>query len=268
MGPWQVAKGVLVLAGLFPLTRAWHANRSTSLSQTMLWALAAWLGWGVTLVVEPIGADGLDPLRYLALCLTGGAGVAVLGARRPYVFAWNFVVLGLLGVMLLPLGESVLLGTDPVDPLRIVFMAATIAVGTLNYLPTRFGPAALVLAAMCAGQLVWLFAPERLPGWVPVTLDVVLLALPWLAWLCGWRAYKERSAFDRLWLDFRDRIGLLWAQRVRDQFNAAAVNAGWPVVLRWSGLQPRDPDALNEAEMQRTLRATLKRFTLPEDGPV
>ena len=47
-------------------------------------------------------------LGYTALSLTGCAGVAVLGARRPGVGPWNFVLLGLLAVMLLPLAEGLL----------------------------------------------------------------------------------------------------------------------------------------------------------------
>jgi hypothetical protein len=46
-------------------------------------------------------------LRYLALCLTGCVGVAVLGARRPGVGAWDFVLLGLLAVLLLVAGGAV-----------------------------------------------------------------------------------------------------------------------------------------------------------------
>lgn len=263
---------LLLLPGAIVLYGAYSANQRTSLAHAVLWGVLAWLAWGGALLFgEPI-SDGIDPFRYVALCLTGGAGVAVLGARRPYVLAWNFVVLGLLAVMLLPLGESLLLGTDPVDPLRIVFMATTIAIGALNYVPTRTGPVALILATACAGQMVNLFAPERLPWWAPSALDVAMLSLPILAWLCWRRPRTGRSEFDRLWLDFRDRIGLLWALRVRDQFNAAATNAGWSVVLRWSGLRVRTPGASigeqNTTEMLRTLRATLKRFTLSETEAV
>jgi hypothetical protein len=265
--PMQPAAAVLVLAGLVPFALAWQANRRTSLRHAVLWAVAAWLGWGAALALGDTAAPGVEPGRYLALCLTGGAGVAVLGARRPHVGAWNFVVVGLLGVMLLPLAESLVIGTDPVDPLRIVFMAATAGVVVLNYLPTRAGPAAVLLGAGCAGEMVLLFAP----GWIAPSagwgFHLLILAVPWVGWLAWRRPRTEAAPFDRLWLDFRDRLGLLWGQRAREQFNHAAAHAGWPVQLRWRGLRRVGPGAISteaQQEMVRTLRAVLKRF-VPAD---
>src|SRR5262249_21122194 len=87
----------LFLIGLYPLAQAWWANRRTSLFHAVTGGVGGWLGWLRALVfAERAGNRGVDPPRYLALCLTGCAGVAVLGARRPHVVAWNFVVLGLL----------------------------------------------------------------------------------------------------------------------------------------------------------------------------
>jgi hypothetical protein len=63
-------------------------------------------------------------------------------------------------------------------------------------------------------------------------------------------------------LDFRNRFGGLWALRVRDQFNRAAANAGWPVALRWGGLRSVGYD--DDAPL-KGLRALLKRFG-PEES--
>ena len=92
-------------------------------------------------------------------------------------------------------------------------------------------------------------------------------AIPLACWV-GWWGMRDRGkgwmAFDREWLLFRDRYGLLWGQRVREQFNQAARHAGWPVYLRWSGLRRTARDlALSAAEQEAivdTLRAALKRF--------
>src|SRR5687767_287481 len=93
------------LAGTVPLLKAWRANRNTTLVHSLCWAAAAWVAWGAALVWGD-ESPGEDPLRLLALFLTGAAGAAVFGARRPIVGAWNFVVLGLLCVLLLPLAET------------------------------------------------------------------------------------------------------------------------------------------------------------------
>src|SRR5437867_2465891 len=69
-----------------PLAVAAWANRRTSLLHTIFWTWLAWLVWGLALSAADRRLD------YVALCLTGCAGIAVFGARRPGVAAWNFVV--------------------------------------------------------------------------------------------------------------------------------------------------------------------------------
>jgi hypothetical protein len=197
--------------------------------------------------------------------------VAVLGARRPGVGAWNFVVLGLLAVMLLPLAESLLAGEQPLDTVRGVFLGATLGVAVLNYLPTRLGLAAGLLGLGCAWELLALMAPQVLPG--PTGLDfspgwLCLALVPWAALLAWkWRPRAD-SAFNELWRCFRDCFGLVWGQRLREQFNRTATNAGWPVYLTWRGLVytagvlPPDESLLATL---RALRALLKRF-LPAES--
>jgi hypothetical protein len=222
------------------------------LLHALIWALVAWLAWACAFLMEGTNDSGLDPIRYCALCLTGCAGVAVLGARRPVYIAWNLVVLFLFAVMVWPLVETLLIGTHPVDVLRIVFMAATIAVGILNYLPTSLGPAALVLLVACAGEITHLYLPDQL-GDVRL-FDFALTLTPWLAWL-GWRRGSDATEFDRRWLAFRDAWGLVWSQRVREQFNNAAHNTAH---LAWRGL--RGAEAQDQDKLLELLHATLQRF--------
>ena len=81
----------------------------------------------------------------------------------------------------------------------------------------------------------------------------------------GW-LFRPRppSEFDKLWRNFRNRYGLVWAARVREQFNRAAANAGWPVHLYWQGLHVRQgesmPAAATQDEIVKMLQALLKRF--------
>lgn len=261
---------ILILAGCIPIGLALWANRATSLFHALVWTLIAWLSWGSAFLFADIQIVGVEPSQYVALCLTGCAGVAVLGARRPHVYAWNFVVLGLFAVMALPLAETYFIGTQSLGGLRIFFIAGTIAVGILNYLPTRLAPAAAVLMVVCSFEIAQLHQPARLfdlPARLP-RLDGLLTAIPWIAWACLKFDDSQRSEFDRLWLSFRDRWGFVWSQRVREQFNNAAENAGWPIKLTWQGLvQETSTPALAPADQEKlvaTLRATLQRFIAAE----
>jgi hypothetical protein len=253
----------LIVAGLMPLVMALRANRRTTLFHAIVWAVIAWLSWGLAFSSGELDRTGMEPVRYCALGLTGCAGVAVLGARRPHVVAWNFVVLGLFGVMGLPLVESQFLGTDPVDALRIFFLTVILAVGILNYLPTRLAPAAFLLLLCCGAEMIFLFAPESCFGEAEI-VHILLTTAPWIAWLCLLKRGPSRSEFDQLWLDFRDRWGFVWGQRLREQFNNAAQHSGWPVKLYWQGLVPGERDAALTPEerkkMLETLRAALQRF--------
>jgi hypothetical protein len=260
----QVIYGFLSLAGFYPLLRVWKANRRTSLTHASAWSVAAWAAWGVALTAGTPDKPGLDPWRYVALSLTGAAGVAVLGARRPHVGAWNFVVVGHLAAMLLPLGENLFLGTPPHDGLRIVFLGATLAVGTINYVPTAAAPAALAFGCVCAAECVALFADVQPGPGGFAAMHASLLMLPWLGFLVRRRCRAEDLALTRLWLDFRDRFGLFWSQRVREQYNVSAANAGLPGTLRWHGWQPEEnqsaPNNEQSKEMHALLEALLKRF--------
>jgi hypothetical protein len=259
---------LVYLSGVYPLVRAGWTVRQTSLAHAWTWAALAWLAWGLVLALAPmVDAATLHAGRYLGLCLIGCAGVAVLGARRPGVAAWNFVVLGLLAVLLLAWAEEFLIGADvPIGGIRAVFLAGTLAVAILNYLPTRLGLAALLLAAGCALEM-----------WTLLDLATVAASadrLPWtgacfgLASWAGWAAWRGQgrptAEIDRLWQEFRDSYGLVWGQRLREQFNRAAANAGWPVELSWHGLQATPRAGSITPELQsaalETLRALLKRF--------
>lgn len=257
----QAVHLALFVLGLWPLSRAWLAARGTALFHAVLWAHLAWLAWGATLIDR--GEMHPDPAVYVALCTTACAGVAVFGARRPQVTAWNFVVLGLLAVMVLPLIETWLIGARSLDWLRITFLAITLAVSVLNYLPTRFGVAAFLVGLACAAELVAVAAPMALPsGPEADAVRSCFFAAPLLAWLTVRLLPRDGlNELDRTWRDFRDCWGVVWAQRVREQFNRAAANAGWRVHLSWQGFVFRADvhDPIRD-EVAQTLQSLLKRF--------
>jgi hypothetical protein len=247
---------VVLLGGLVPVVVAWRANRRTSLMHAVVWAVVAWLAWTATAWAEAVSGKRLPIPRYLELTLTGCAGVAVLGARRPGAAAWNFVVAGLAAVLLRPLLEG--RGELRLEGPHLVFLAVTLAVPLLNYLPTRLGVAALILATGCALE-VWPLAGGALPPELAWHGEGLAALAPWLAWLgVAWPG--GGSLVDQLWRSYRDRFGLVWGQRIREQFNHAARHAGWPVRLAWSGLRRTGDGAADAAQVGATLRAVLKRF--------
>src|SRR6476661_4532490 len=95
-----VVYSVLWLAGLLPLFSAWWKNRRASLQLTFVWAAFAWFTWGWAFLATDTEPSAVSSTRYIALGMTGAAGIAVLGARRPQVLAWNLVLVGLLPALL------------------------------------------------------------------------------------------------------------------------------------------------------------------------
>lgn len=264
-GGMYLLAGLLLLTGVVPLAQALRANRHTTLRQPLLWAGIAWAVWTGSAwshVLWPRQDVRLG--HYVGFCLTGCAGVAVLGARRPGVGAWNIVVAGLLAVLLLPVLNG--LGDLRLEPAHRLFLFVTLAVPLLNYMPTRFWPAVVFLGVGCA--LVMGVIDRTDPSAVVAQLaGMGLVSLsPWAAWACVRLRRNCGTEFDRLWLAYRDRYGFVWGQRMREQFNRSVGHAGWPVTLRWDGLRATSMDAAPaSAELLATLRAVLKRFGLDEE---
>src|SRR5262249_16071032 len=158
------------------------------------------------------------------------------------------------------------------EGLRLLLIGGVLAVGVLNYVPTIFGASALLLGMGCALEL-WMLAGlergARVSAVVTAVGDLVLALVPWLAYWTVRRQTPAGPAFDRLWLAFRDRFGVLWSQRLREQFNRSTAHTGWPVVLTWRGLRRKPgaptPDRDVQEAMEATLRALMKRFGPDEE---
>jgi hypothetical protein len=253
---------VLLASTSLPLGKAWRATGRSTLRQAVAWAMAAWTLWLLALLASALGdEENARAGGFLALAVTGCAGVAVLGARRPGNGPWNFVVSGLLVVLVLPLFDLREMRLRQ-ETLPMVFLAGTVALGVANYLPTRLGPAALLLGVGCGLA----FAIQLRPEWrtsLEGSAGLLVAAAPWAAWALLRRRNVMREA-DRVWLNFRDGFGVVWGQRVREQMNRAAANAGWPVVLRWHGLENTGGSPVDEAAILGTLRALLQRFEIEE----
>ncbi|MGF1579864.1 MAG: hypothetical protein ACFCD0_10915 [Gemmataceae bacterium] len=263
------AIGLFYLTSGVPIWFALRANRDRPLLIAVVWGILAWICWGIVIVLAALFSIGVELYapRQVALAMTGCVGVAVLGARRPGVGAWNFVVVSLFFVLMLPMLQSWLLSPESElsDKMWDVFVIAPWALLVLDYLPTNLALAALSLAAGCSVETYCVF--QRTTSNAPSVGWLFLAAAPWVGWIAWLLEKPTESEFDRLWLDFRNRYGFVWAQRSREQFNRSAENNQWPVSLAWHGLQTlegnKPPDNPQKDAMLQALRGVLKRF-LPE----
>jgi hypothetical protein len=257
--------GLLLVTDLYPLWCMRRANARSTLIHAVYWAIVAWVSWVATVVVSFVAGEQTERLSaYVSLCLVGCAGVAVLGARRPGMVAWSFVVLGLLTVQMLQVAE----GLDLIRtiPLRIAFLSITLGIALGNYLPTRLAPAALLAGVALAPDLLWIVGPatwsEELTTTVRAARGLVAV-VPWLAYYCVSKKPASTDPLDERWRRFRDSYGFVWAQRLRDQFNRSAVNAGWTIRLGWTSFRNYSDQPITDPqrdEAARTLLSLMRRF--------
>jgi hypothetical protein len=251
----------------WPLWQALRAARGTTLLPTVTWLIGSWLAWlGVAMCL--LLSWPLWPVMQIALALTACAGVSVLGARRPGFGAWSFVTLGLLAVLLLPLLEQPWSAPHwSVDAPRSIFLGLVLAVGLLNYAPTRWGPTA-ALTAGPLGFAVWALAAPPAREEVPMAVWALALSAlvisVWTTWALLRKHRLAGNPIDQLWSSFRDRYGLAWAKRVQEQFNQAASHAGCRERLTWRGMTASELSGERQAELFELLQAVLKRFGLEQ----
>jgi hypothetical protein len=263
---------VLGLVGIAILLRARGRLRGTTLTAAWGWALASVIALttvavGLATVFQNWPIESQQALNFAAATTTFCPLMAVLGAKRPQHRAWQWIVLALWVVLSLPAGEWLLFhrGAE-VHAARSWFLVILIAVGTLNYLPTRFWLASLLFAV---GEVVLL--AEFLPGGHLVVrlsphlaLGSLVSALAAAAWLSGRRA-ADAEPLNRLWRDFRNLIGMVWAFRVAERVNFLAEHLEWNVRLRWPGFQTingRTEQAVTP-EIRDTVTKNLRSMLLP-----
>jgi hypothetical protein len=284
-----LAASMLVIIGLptlLPLgLRAHAALRDTSLRLALGWAAAAWLLWlsgGILNMLALAGGavdEGVaDQVWYAAAVVSLCPAVAALGARRPTVRVWTaFVLVPLVLVFSWPawtVWSDGRPGPLQIETPLLLGYALVGVMGVGNYVGTRHCAAALVGMA----ALGWLaasfadapFAADRLATDVSMrTGSTFLLVLAaWLAQGSASPPADEPPGWDRVWGDFRDTFGVVWASRCLDRVNATAEKEAWPVRLDMSGFvwQPDTPPARRQATTERidhTLRWLLRRFVDP-----
>ena len=271
MSIWLI---LLIASDIVPLARAIWANRRTTLLHALTWAVAAWAAW-LWLAITGIWTAG-----YVAVCLTACAGVAVLGARRPGVGAWNMVVAGLLAVLMIPLVQEFLTGNSWLrSEVWFSFVIIVLAVGICNYLNSRVNLGVVFAIPVCGFAIQ---ARTDHPYFSEFLLLVLSLAgiSPWLAWAGFFMRKPPADPLSQLLQAFRDRFGLVWELRLKEQFKQAAKHRGLSLELASHRIRRLDlPDALYLTSVRRLditqadeseraaayeiLVALMKRFGLP-----
>ncbi len=233
---------IWLVTGL-PLLTAWPRLKHTSLRFALMWSWGAWF-WGLVVIGLYVVEQPLAPLVYLFLVLCCGVLVAPLGAKEPGAGAWNFVVLGLLAVLAMPILEQPWHAVVwSVDGPRSLFLLLIIIVGSLNYLPTCYGWSTFLVA----GTMSLILHQLQSDGYKLEHhgfLTIVFVGISAAIWMANGlsrtrstnRAANPYDAnLSQTWQDFRNRFGMVWGLRVMEQFNRSAANQKLSIQLGWFG---------------------------------
>jgi hypothetical protein len=298
-GALRLVASVAILSSVPAVLAARITLRRTTLLGAWVWAVFALAVWALTFFAsELLGwlSEGAADQAWLASAvLLVCPFVAVLGARRPGSRVWDLFIVAPLAVVLdLPAVTAWNRDFRPASlHLEVPMLAGyglVLLMGAGNYLGTRFVFPALLAAA--AGLLVpvsmsslrWLpdSFPTRAAATVLLTIAVWTAAFAMRKGRRGVRGLTSSpismgegrvsaiTAFDRVWSDFRDLYGIVWARRLLDRVNDAAVQESWPVRLQLHGFVAVDvsgPLLLTidqRRQIEHTLRWLLRRFVDPE----
>lgn len=276
----------LVMAcGWLGLARSWPRIVGATLVASWAWSGLAITLVGLTEIFLTLRWQEASPahaahLRYLAAASTFCPVMALLGAKRPQHRAWQFIVLTLWVVLVMPVGESLLNrpGAElTLHPGRVFFLVLLAAMGVSNRVATNAWLPATLWGAGQAALLAEHLAPAVAPAPASAAWLGLVLLCGALLWPMCRRATDSRAAgsIERLWLDFRDAFGVVWSLRVMERFNAAVEQQGQHQKLAWHGLAPTDElkaanlgaDAVSEPaqrpDVPRDLRMLLLRFVSP-----
>jgi hypothetical protein len=267
----QALAAVAAVAGAVRLLVLRRAAVGTTLLAPWTWALMAMIAAGMIHSLPLFGVAVDDRLAYLAAAWTLCPFLALLGAKRPQDRGWQWIVIATAVVLSVPVGQSLAFG-EADFALHTAWqwlVGALVVAQWINYAGTRsFGRA----TGVCVAQILWLGpflsgarweSPSsgglQIAGWA------ILVATLWLP------VFPRRGScrpLDRVWLDFRDTYGLLWARRVADRLNQTAELSEWPIRLDWSGWREVSvEEVISESDRtraQKGVRTALRRFVSPE----
>ena len=224
LAPWGVM--IALCGAIRPWLSAWKGAEGTALRGALVWA-GLTIALGLLAQVQALfelpetGRPWTGRITYLMVLAMLASLTSVLGARNPGGRAWAILMVLLVVVFLIPwleaggrLRRPQGLGQVQLDSPWTLFYGLLVLAGVTNFLPTRYGLAALSLGAGLVLEFLGLTrtgwtAEARAAVWSTVAWS---LALGW--WLAEWsnrRPSLGRNSLERLWLWFRDHWGVVWA---------------------------------------------------------
>jgi len=270
-----LAKLVLLLVPMFLVVQRRSRFRGTTLVAPLVWAILALLliaGIDLSLSLSKVNLTTVEKARYFAATSSFCPLMAVLGAKRPQDKGWQWIVLSLWIVLILPVAQTFIWrgGALEIGPFRRWFSVILMFVGLANYALTRFGFAAIVFTA---GQGCLLLPQLPVVGrayqdadrWPPIwALGLVLVAAS--IGIAYWQTRREpkRENWNRVWIDFRNAYGLVWGLRVMERINTTSKLCNWGTELGWFGFDKLDATETDANELERTVQTVLRRFVSPE----
>jgi hypothetical protein len=260
---------------LVAAARRWCAG--TTLVTTWRWGIAATLAGviaavlaAVDVVSQAVAGLAWYGVSIAALC----APISVLGARRPGSRVWGWFVLApLVAVLGWPAAAALSANQVPqalqLEAPPLIGFALVLVMGCGNYVGTRFGLSACLFAA---GQCLLVLPATRLASRWSIAPDECRAAGALLWLLSATAAHLALRSFrrddhgvDRLWFDFRNLFGVVWAHRLQERVNAEAAGGQWPARLTPAGILwlPDADESVRSRTLPRiehTLRWSLRRF--------
>lgn len=236
---------IAALCGWGLARRGLKRLRGTTLTNAAKLLEVGVLAWMLAMmgnVASVIPPGVVETVRYGAILLLLGAGISVLGARKPGNEPWRwFVVLP----MFLVLGWPVLLCLGREWIPKHLDLTSPAAIGVLlvicmsagNYLTTRLQNSVIL------GGIGAVLALIPLTSWVSrgEGAEILILWCDVLGTAGMWTAVRASGAcgtgggygcdsvgLSRLWLDFRDCFGIVWGYRVLERLNQEGERLGWP----------------------------------------